>query len=278
MMASDFIINATEENFEFEVVAFSQNTPVIVDFWASWCKPCKVLSPMLERIAMELNGAFRLARVDVDKNPNLALQYSVRTLPTLKAFSSTEVVGEMVGLQPETRLVEFINRLQPPSPLMLSVEKGEGLLSMQDWKNAENVFREVLDQSPSQPAALLGLAKSLLAQGQAHEAKYLLRDFPASPLFSQAEKILPLAETMVEHLENALPMETDQDFAFNGAVRIAMRGNLEGAVDGLLDVLRQNRQFRAGMARKLVVALLEMMDQDDPHTRQYRTELANILF
>lgn len=277
-MASDFIINATEENFEFEVVAFSQNTPVIVDFWASWCKPCKVLSPMLERIAMELNGAFRLARVDVDKNPNLALQYSVRTLPTLKAFSSTEVVGEMVGLQPETRLVEFINRLQPPSPLMLSVEKGEGLLSMQDWKNAENVFREVLDQSPSQPAALLGLAKSLLAQGQAHEAKYLLRDFPASPLFSQAEKILPLAETMVEHLENALPMETDQDFAFNGAVRIAMRGNLEGAVDGLLDVLRQNRQFRAGMARKLVVALLEMMDQDDPHTRQYRTELANILF
>lgn len=278
MMASDFIINATEENFEFEVVAFSQNTPVIVDFWASWCKPCKVLSPMLERIAMELNGAFRLARVDVDKNPNLALQYSVRTLPTLKAFSSTEVVGEMVGLQPETRLVEFINRLQPPSPLMLSVEKGEGLLSMQDWKNAEGVFREVLDQSPSQPAALLGLAKSLLAQGQAHEAKYLLRDFPASPLFSQAEKILPLAETMVEHLENALPMETDQDFAFNGAVRIAMRGNLEGAVDGLLDVLRQNRQFRAGMARKLVVALLEMMDQDDPHTRQYRTELANILF
>ncbi len=278
MMTSDFIINATEENFEFEVVAYSQNTPVIVDFWAAWCKPCKVLSPMIEKIAVELDGAFRLARVDVDKNPNLALHYAVRTLPTLKAFSGGDIVGELVGVQPETRLMEFINHLQPPSPLMLSIEKGEGLLSMQDWSTAEEVFREVLDQSPYQPAALLGLAKSLLVQGKAHEANYLLLDFPTSALYSQAEKLQPLADAMIEHLEDALPMETDQDYAFNGAVRIAARGNLEGAIDGLLDILRQNRQYRGGAARKLVVALLELMDADEPLTRQYRSELANILF
>ena len=120
MMASDNIVDVTEANFQYEVISYSENTPVVVDFWAEWCRPCKTLGPLLERLAHEAQGSFRLARVDVDANPNLALHYGVRSIPTVKAFSQGEVVGEFSGLQPEGRIREFLSRITPPSPLALS--------------------------------------------------------------------------------------------------------------------------------------------------------------
>src|SRR5512136_491822 len=107
-MATENIINVSEADFEYEVLKFSQNVPVVVDFWADWCRPCKALSPMLEKIAHEAGGAFRLAKVDVDANPNLAILYNVRSIPMVKAFSNGQVVAEFIGLQPEDRVREFI--------------------------------------------------------------------------------------------------------------------------------------------------------------------------
>jgi len=98
MMASDHIISVTEADFEYEVIAYSKQMPVVVDFWAEWCGPCKTLGPILERLAQEANGAFRLAKVDVDANPNLALRFSVRSIPNVKAFQDGQVVAEFVGM------------------------------------------------------------------------------------------------------------------------------------------------------------------------------------
>src|SRR5665648_1254144 len=103
-MAADIIIDVTEADFEYEVIAYSQNIPVLVDFWATWCRPCKTLSPLLEKLAHEAVGSFRLAKVDVDANPNLALQYGIRTVPTVKAFSTAQVGGEFVGVPKEDRI------------------------------------------------------------------------------------------------------------------------------------------------------------------------------
>ena len=126
-MPSDFMINVNEENFEEEVLAFSQNIPVLADFWAEWCIPCKTLDPMLERMANDANGAFRLAKIDVDFNKNLSIRYGIRTVPTVKAFIKGQVFAELTGIQPESRLKEFMRNIIP-SPADLLLEKGTSLI------------------------------------------------------------------------------------------------------------------------------------------------------
>jgi putative thioredoxin len=277
-MSPDFIVDVTETNFEYEVISFSQNIPVIVDFWATWCKPCKILSPMLERLAIEAHGSFRLARLDVDENPTLALRFTVRNIPTVKAFSEGNVVGELVGNQPEARLREFIGKITPPSPLSLALEKADSLRLLHQWTAAEKTYRSILDQNPDHPATLLGLVKTVLAQGRSNEALSILHNFPASRQYNDAEQLLPLGEALFALQQDIMPAENDLDIAFRTCIRLASRGNLPAALDGLLDILRQDKRYHNGQARQMVVALLELLGEDDPQTRQYRSELASILF
>jgi len=277
-MSSEFIINVTESDFEYEVLAYSQNTPVVVDFWASWCRPCKTLSPLLERIAYESMGSFRLAKVDVDANPNLALQFGVRTVPTVKAFSGTQVVGEFVGNQPEDRVRAFVANITPPSKDSLALEKGLSLLAEHDWSLAEECFLELVEQYPDRPEILLGLAKAQLGLGDPFNALLSLRNFPASRHFAAAEKLLPYAESLGYLKQNNLPQENDLDFAFSNCIRLASRNNLPAALDGLLDILKQNKKYRNGLAQKVILALFELLGEDNELTRSYRAELASILF
>jgi len=278
MMASDNIVDVTEASFQYEVISYSENTPVVVDFWAEWCRPCKTLGPLLERLAHEAQGSFRLARVDVDANPNLALHYGVRSIPTVKAFSQGEVVGEFSGLQPEGRIREFLSRITPPSPLALALEKALSLLQDRQWAEAENLLRDLLDQTPQQPEAQLGLAMALLGQGYGTAALEILRNFPASREYARAQQLLPLAEALKNSEDGSLPGATDLDIAYAQAIRLAGRGNLPAALDGLLDILRQNKTYRQGAARQAIVALLELLGPNDPQSRAYRSELAAILF
>ncbi len=278
MMNSNYIIDVNEADFEFEVLNFSQNTPVIVDFWAVWCKPCKVLSPILENLVIEANGGFRLARVNVDDNPNLVLRYGVRTIPTVKAISQGHVVGEFIELQPEHRIREFLAKIIPPSPLNLAIEKADSLLESFDLRNAEDIYLEILDKHAENPSALLGLAKIYLISNRASKAFAILSDFPESRLYAKAEVLKPLAKVMVDFNENLLPGETDLDNFFHNCVRLIQRQNLPAALDGLLDIIRENRGYRNGLARDVFLALLEILGEHNPQTRKYRSELATTLF
>lgn len=276
-MTPDNIIDVTEADFEYEVIEYSQNTPVVVDFWATWCQPCKVLAPMLEKLIKETAGAIRLARVNVDENPNLAIRFGVRSIPAVKAFSGGQIVAEFSGVQPESRLREFISRIQPPSPAGLALEHALSLLSQEQWAEAEPILRMVLEQMPGNPQALLGLARALLAQGKAHEAHNILSAFPASREFSNAQTLLPLAEAM-ENLPNHRPGDEpdEQSAAYWNAIRLAARGRIPLALDGLLDLLRQDR--RNDNVRLTILSLLEVLGDDNAQTRSYRRELASILF
>ncbi len=299
MMASDNIVDVTEADFEIEVLEYSEKTPVVVDFWAEWCVPCRTLSPLLEKLANEAMGSFRLAKVNVDENPNLAQRYLVRSIPAVKAFRERKIISEFVGVQPELRLREFIRAIVP-SPADLAIEKGESLLLLEDWRGAEKAFRQALETAPGQPPALLGLAKSLLAQGKAGQAltalilnlelteraappeeaarlERLRAEFPVSRELAAAERIRPLAEALYSHQNSLEYLDEPLEAAYHRALRLINRGNLPAAMDGLLDILRQDKRFRGGEVHQLILALLEIMGETET-PRQYRRELASVLF
>jgi len=278
MMTSNNILDVNEVDFEYEVVSYSQNSPVLVDFWAEWCQPCKKFSPLLEKLTIEAEGNLRLARVNVDQNPNLAKLFNVRSIPTLKAFSQGQVVGELVGPQPEERLRDFISRIIPPSAVDLEIEKGNNLLTSEEWAEAELVFRQALESRPESTAAQLGLAKALIATGQGQEALQWLSDLPASRELDSAERLLPLARALVQLQEKSLPDENNLDATFANSIRLVGLGNLEAALDGLLDILRQDKHYRGRLAQEAVLGILEIMGNDNPQTRDYRVELSTILF
>jgi putative thioredoxin len=278
MIPSDLIVDVNETDFEYEVLSYSQNVPVVVEFWATWCQPCKVLGPMLESMTQEAGGAFRLARVDVDQNPNLALHYTVRSIPAVKVFSSAQVAGEFTGVIPEEKVREFLSKITPPSPQQLLQEKADSMFFLHQWGQAEKTYRELLEQNAASPESLLGLAKTLLMENKNNEALAILQDFPLCRLFSTSELIKPYAEDVVAQNKGELPVDTELGMAYANAIRLASRGNLPAALDGLLDVLRQDKTFRHGRARQVIIALLELMGEEDPQTREYRSELASVLF
>jgi putative thioredoxin len=276
-MAPDHIVSASESDFEYQVISYSLQTPVVVDFWAEWCVPCRTLTPLLEKLTLEAGGAFRLAKVNVDESPNLALRYGVRSIPNVKAIRSGEVVAEFVGSQPETRIREFLRSLAPDEHELL-FEKASGLLQMGQYANAEKVFRQFLVQSPNHPGALLGLLRCIVFEGNWNDANLTLRSFPASKEFPHAQALQPLVSAL-QNLFNAPNFSDDpREAAYFNALRLVRRGNYEAAMDGLLDVLRQDKRFRGDEPRKVILAILELLGDEHPLTRQYRQELSLVLF
>jgi len=278
MVTQDFIKNVSEADFEFEVIAFSLQAPVLVDFWAEWCGPCRVLGPILERLAQEGQGAFRLAKVNIDENPNLAVRYGIHGIPAVKAFRDGQMIAGFAGVQPEARLREFIRSIAPTKG-DLAIEKGLFLLNSHQTKEAESAFREALQFSPQEPAALLGLSKCLILLGKIDESVQILSDFPTSKEYTSAQNLLALSKALAEEKQAQPPSNGNPlDPAYARALQLILRTNIEAAMDGLLDILREDKNYREGAARKIMIALFELLGNDHPITRAYRNEMASILF
>jgi putative thioredoxin len=226
----------------------------------------------------EANGNLRLAKVNIDQNPNLTIQFNVRSIPTVKVFIEGQVATEFVGAQPEARLRELINNLKPPSPVDLNLSKAQNLLLSQDWQKAESILREVLDEKTESPAALLGLAKALLAQNQPGEAMGVMERIPSAREVSQAEVLKPFARILIDFHQENLPNENDMDAIFYNSIRLSSQAKYPIALDGLLDILRQDKHYRGKTAQQVVLGILEIMGEEDPDTRAYRAELASVLF
>jgi putative thioredoxin len=276
-MTSSHVVHVNESDFQVEVLAHSSQRPVIVDFWAEWSEPSRLLDPILERLADEASGGFRLAKLDVDANPGVAEDYGVRGVPAVKAFRNGQVVAEFSGLRPEPQIRDFVKALEP-APNDLLVGRADSLLNAEQWEEAEDLYRDALDENPDHPGALLGLARTLLAQGEALQSLPILREFPVSKEYTSAERLIPLAEALAEleaaedgDIEDAQPVYTN-------ALRLASRGQILAAMDGLLDVLREDKSQRKGAPRKVLVGLLEVLGNENPQTREYRNELAQLLF
>lgn len=275
MVSSNHIIEVREADFEFEVIQYSRSKPVIVDFWAEWSAPCQTLGPMLEELVENADGRYRLAKVDVDDNPNLAIRYNIRTLPYVKGFRMGQPVSEFVGIVPQPEIDKFLKELAP-NPTDLLLTKGLGLLQYHRWGDAETTLRKVIQEQPKSSAALLGLTKTLLAQNKIKEARDIIKTFPASKEYVSAEMLRPLADALYQtQPQTAKP---DLEAIYLRALNLIKSGKFPAALDGLLELLRQDRTYRSGNARKIVVGILEMLGEENELTRQYRAELASVLF
>jgi putative thioredoxin len=233
---------------------------------------------MLETLANEAQGDFRLAKLNVDESPNLSIRYGVRSIPVIKAFRDGEMISELIGLQPEPRLRQFIQSIAP-SQSDLMVEKAFSLLEMDEPEEAEDAFLDALDETPDNTKAQLGLAMSLLRQGRGVESNVLLENFPASREYNSAEILRPLAKALAE-MERKQPKNNENplDAAYANSLRLVKLNNYEAAMDGLLDILREDKHYRKDQARIIMVALLELLGESNPIARQYRSELASVLF
>jgi len=276
MRPSEDILQVSDNDFPYEVLAHSSQRPVVVLFGADWDLGSRALEPLLERLVQSGQGLYRLAKVDVDASPSLVQQYRVQSIPAVKAFRNGQLVAEFNGQRSETQLGHFLQSLAP-EPDDLSVSKGKHLLSRGEWADGADLFRKVLQQDPDNPQALLGLARSHLAQWHPELALPILREFPPSSEYLIAEQMLPLAEAMVT-LEEPNEAEDDWSAIYNNALRLAGRGQLQAAIDGVFEVLRNDLTYQGGWARKVAVGLLHLLGEEHELSRAYRAELSSLLF
>ncbi|MCA9899138.1 MAG: thioredoxin [Ardenticatenaceae bacterium] len=271
------IIDVNEETFIEDVLEQSEALPVIVDFWAPWCGPCRMLSPILEGLVADPSLNFVLAKVNVDNNPNLSMQYRVQSIPAVLAFVDGDVADEFIGVQPEAKIRQFIQQLIP-SELDEALDDAESLLATRHWAKAEQMLRDLIEEHPERPYVALNLAKALLAQGEGCEARDFLKTVKDGQELIEAEKLLPLAKYLCLIAEDLTDDEalSPLEVQYRQGARLISRGNLEAAMDGLLDVLRQDKRY--GQARQVMLALFALLGDDDELTQTYRTELATVLF
>jgi putative thioredoxin len=275
------IIDVTEATFEQDVIQKSYEVPVVVDFWAAWCGPCRMLGPILERLAAEPGSNFVLAKLDVDSNPNISMQFRVQGIPAVKAFKDGQVVNEFVGAQPEPRVRDFLRQIAP-NESELSLEMANKLLAGRKWQQAEERFSQLLAENGPSPEARLGLAKALIGQGKAAQANSILEELLSVPAqMGTAEKLLPLVDylKMVEGRDSDANLEmTSVEAQYRQTARLFGQGKLAPALDGLLDVLRHNKDYRKGKVREVMLGIFEFLGSADPLTNPYRQEMASILF
>jgi len=278
-MENENIIDVSEATFDYEVIERSLDIPVVVDFWAPWCGPCRMLSPILERLAADPDFYFILAKVNVDENPNLSMAFRVQGIPAVKGFVDGDVVAEFTGVQPESHIRQFLNNLIPDETEM-AISDAKSLLATQHWAEAEGAFQDLYDEFPGRVEVSLGVARAMLAQGNGCEALGFLKQARDGKAHSQAELLRPLAKFLCDTADalDAFDEMEPLEVQYRQAGRLLMRDNFEAAMDGLIDVLRQDKRYRKGEPQKVLLGLFELLGDNNTLTQQYRNELAMVLF
>ena len=282
MTAGSSVVDVNDATFESAVIAESQKRPVVVDFWAPWCGPCRVLSPIIEQVAAEAGDEVLVAKINTDENPRTAMQYRIEGIPAVKAFRDGRVVAEFTGALPEPQVREFFAQLVL-SPAEKAVREAEQIADSGDFAAAEARFREVLADAPTNADALVGLAAILLDRGEQDEADELIeRALPDRRAKALKHEIF-LTEFAAKHDAAELEREARDDPAdprarYRWGVMLASREQWEAALDELLESVRMDRHFADEAARKAMLAVFDILGMDAPIVRDYQRRLGSVLF
>jgi putative thioredoxin len=271
------IISVNELDFEVQVLVYSDRIPVLVNFWANWDDAGKRTNVQLESLVLENPGRFRLANLDVDKNPLLTGRYQVHTVPTLKTFQNGMVTHQLEGLQTNLQLIDYV-RSFAPGPENLLLEKAASYLESSHYEDVEDTCLEVLEDDPGNPGAKLLLAKSLIWQGEYLEALTIIHHFPTSTEYQGAERLSPLVEGLLKEFDPGQQSENPLDPHYYRSLHLIQIGNIEAALDGMLEILKQDKGYRSGQPRKIILGVFELLGNDHPLVIDYRAQLANALF
>jgi putative thioredoxin len=282
---SEWVIDTSEATFEVDVIERSKSVPVVIDFWAPWCGPCRTLGPMLERLAEEHGGQFILAKVNVDENPALAQAFQARSIPMVFGVRDGQAAGHFVGALPESAVRDFVQRLLPTEAEQLAQE-AKGLRASGSEDEAEAKLRRALELDARCDAAVLGLASLLAERRQDDEALQLLdRIAPATPLRAEADRLS--ASIRVRQTgggdEESLQRRVEQDprdleSRFSLAQLFAAASQYEDALRQYLEIVERDRSFRDDGARKAMLDIFELLGSEDPLVDRYRSALAKVLF
>ncbi|HEX9375898.1 MAG TPA: tetratricopeptide repeat protein [Actinomycetota bacterium] len=264
--AATTVIEVTDATFMRDVVEESKRRPVVVDFWASWCAPCRTLGPILERVAEEHGGEVLLAKLDVDANPVVAGQFRIQSIPNVWAFADGRPVDQFIGSYPEPAVREFIGRLLP-SEADREAAEAEEAAEAGDVEAAERGFREALEADPSNRGARLGLARLLADRGDDEEAREVLQ-----PLVPDRE-----AEQLLAAIRVGEWSELQDGSPLTAAKRMAADGRFREALAAMLGAVRFSPEDRDD-ARASMLDLFAVLGDDHPLVREYRGKLASALF
>ena len=278
--AGRHVRDVTTAEFPEAVLQRSREVPVVVDFWAEWCGPCKVLGPLLEKAAADGQGAFELVKIDVDANPELANQYQVQGIPTVVGFRDGQAALRFTGAIPESSLQAWLTELLPDG-MDLAVDEARDAALGGDVAGAEAIFRQVLSQRPDHSEAGTGLASLLIARGDADEAMIVLGKLTPSADVDRLQAAARLAAVRnddIPALEASLAENPkDEKAPLELALSLAGRGGFEPALDHMLRLVRDRGELK-DEARVAMVDVFGVLGEDHPLTGSYRRQLASALF
>jgi len=287
-----YVKDGSIETFAADVLEASRAVPVIVDFWAPWCGPCKQLGPLLEKVVNEAKGAVRLVKINIDENQEIARQLRIQSIPTVYAFRDGQPVDGFMGAVPESQLRAFVQHLTGGAAGQDQTEDilaaADEAFAAGDMAGAAQAYGHVLQEEPGQPRAVAGLARCYLKSGDLDRARTTLGlvrpDGASDEAIRTVDAELKLREQAAGAGDSApllarLEIDpNDHQARYDLALALDAKGDREGAMRELLDLVRRDRKWNDEAARKHLVTLFEAMGPTDPRTLSGRRTLSSILF